>query len=163
MKEENKWLENFFPEYLNESLQLEIAGFSAKEALEPTLERWIGNICALQSAFEIRLNNFSSFLPGTIYVRVQDQVPFLHFVEKIKFLDAFIQSNECPPVQFASRALIVLGHNLPETIFDEAQKYYSGRTFHSSFLLGKLGLLKHCGPDAGYRMLNTFTLPGFSG
>ena len=161
LRYEREWLNGFFSELSDEPVHLEMARFTAKEAMEATVERWIGNICTIQSAFEMRLNNFSSLPPHTIYARIQDQLPFLNFVSKLKFLDDFIQSGNCPPVQFASKAFIPIGSRLPDNIYEEAVKFYSARTFQASFLLTKLGLLKNRGGDDGVRLIQTFSLHCF--
>ncbi len=158
LKSEQTWFNHRFPEVALKPIQLEIARFSAKEVMEETLERWIGNICALQSPIEIELNNFSSIPPHIIYARVQHHHPFLNLVDKLKIVDGFIQSGNCPPVAFTTRPIIPIASGLSKYIFEEAEKFYSGRTFHTSFFLQKIELLKRDGVDKSFRRIQSFTL-----
>jgi hypothetical protein len=110
-----------------------IAGFLAKEMMEATLVRWVQNICNLQTAFPVVLNNFSGFPPHTIYVRVLDPKPFGQLAAALKILDGFIQANDCPPLHVAPKPHLTIAEGLPENIYHKAIKYYSRRLFYESF------------------------------
>src|SRR6476620_7848625 len=79
-------------------LHITIAQFQAKEIMEKTLVCWIQNICLLHKSFDVRLNNFSSFPPHTIYLRIIDPMPFIHIGNQLKMISGFIESNNCPPL-----------------------------------------------------------------
>jgi len=135
-----------------------IASFLAKEAMEETLNRWIQNICHLQSSFTVTLNNYSGFPPHTIYLRIQDVQPFGKLANALKILDGFIQSNDCPPLELVSKPCLAIARQLPQHIYDTAIKEYAQKTFHESFTIDRLVLLKR---DACMRshLVNTFILP----
>jgi 2'-5' RNA ligase len=135
-----------------------IASFLAKERMEETLTRWIQNICNLHCGFEVTLNNFSGFPPHAVYLRVQDPKPFKKLTNALKILDNFIQTNDCPPLHPATKPHLTIAKGLPGDVYEKAIKEYAGRTFHDSFMVDKLVLLKR---DAQYkcRLVNTFTLP----
>lgn len=135
-----------------------IANFLMKEAMEDTIIRWIQNICNLHSAFNTTLNNFSGFPPHTIYLRVQDPQPFKKLANALKIVDGFIQSNDCPPLQVVTKPHITIAKGLPEHLYNKAIKEYAQRSFHASFKVDRLVLLKR---DASMKchLLNTFILP----
>ncbi len=135
-----------------------IANFLMKEAMEETIIRWVQNICNLHPAFSTTLNNFSGFPPHTIYVRVQDPQPFKKLANALKIIDGFIQSNDCPPLHLATKPHITIAGGLPEHLYNKAIKEYAQRSFHASFKVDRLALLKR---DASMKcqLLNTFILP----
>ena len=135
-----------------------IASFLMKEAMEETIIRWIQNICNLHPAFNATLNNFNGFPPHTIYIRVQDPQPFKKLANALKIIDGFIQSNDCPPLQVVTKPHITIAKGLPEHLYNKAIKEYAQRSFHASFKVDRLNLLKR---DASMKcqLLNTFILP----
>jgi 2'-5' RNA ligase len=135
-----------------------IANFLVKEAMEETLNRWIQNVCLLQNSFTVSLNNYSGFPPHTIYLRIQDAQPFKKLANALRILDGFIQSNDCPPIKLVSRPHLTIARQLPQYIYEEAIKEYAQKTFHESFEVNRLFLLKR---DAYMKchLVNTFILP----
>jgi hypothetical protein len=90
-----------------------VANFFAKEVMEETLNRWINNICNQQPGFELQLNNYSGFPPHTIYIRIQDPMPVNNLGQKLKVIDNFIQSSDCPPLQVKSKPHVPISQRLP--------------------------------------------------
>jgi 2'-5' RNA ligase len=135
-----------------------IANFLSKEAMEETLIRWIQNICNLQKSFTVTLNNYSGFASSGLYLKVLDADPFKRLANALKILDSFMQSNDCSPLQLVSKPHITFVTGLSQYIFDNAIKDYSRKTFHESFKVDKLILLKR---DAYMKchLVNTFILP----
>jgi hypothetical protein len=137
---------------------ISIAQFQAKEIMEETLERWIQNICLLHNSFEIRLNNFSSLPPHTIYLRILDPMPINHICNQLKMLNGFIESNNCPPLVLNSRPYLAVASGLPEYVYDKAVKEYAQRCFSQSFSVEKLVLLKKQGLYATSQVVSSFRL-----
>jgi 2'-5' RNA ligase len=135
-----------------------VANFQIKEIMEETLIRWMQNIFNLHASFSVTLNNFSSFPPHTIYLRVQDPKPLKKLANALKILDGFIQSNDCPPLYLVAKPHLAIESGLPEYIYEKAIKEYAQRSFHASFKVDKLFLLKR---DASMKcyLINTFILP----
>lgn len=135
-----------------------IANFLAKEPMEQTFIRWIQNICNLQKSFTVTLNNYSGLPSSGLYLRVQNEEPFKRLAIALKILDGFMQSNDCPPVKLISKAHISFAAGLSRYSFDNAIKEYSQKTFHESFRVEKLVLLKR---DVYMKsqLVNTFILP----
>ncbi len=144
IEDEKRFLHhNFFPQP-SKAIKpyISIGSFLAKEIMEETLERWIQNICQLQTSFEVTLNNFSGFPSGTIYLRVQDHGSLLSLAASLSMLDGFIQANECPPVFIEKKPHLPIAYNLPSTAYDPAIKAFAGRSFFGSFRVDKIYLLK---------------------
>lgn len=135
-----------------------VANFLSKEAMEETFIRWIQNICNLQKSFTVTLNNYSAFPPSGLYLRVLDAEPFKRLANALKILDGFMQSNDCPPLKLVSKPHITFVTGLSQCTFDNVITEYARKTFHESFKVDKLVLLKR---DAYMKchLINTFILP----
>ena len=137
---------------------ISIAGFLAKEAMEETLCRWIRNVCNLHHSFMVTLNNFSSFPPHTIYIRVQDPLPFQKLAGALKIIDSFIQSNDCPPLQLVSKPYLALASGLTEYTYESAIAEYAQKIFFETFKVDRLVLLKYNSYNK-CEVVNSFILP----
>lgn len=135
-----------------------IASFLAKEAMEQTFIRWMQNICNLQKCFTVTLNNYSGLPSSGLYLRIQDQEPFKKLANELKILDGFMQSNECPPLALVSSFQMSFVTGLSYYNFETAIKEYAQKTFHESFIVDKLVLMKR-NAYGNYRHVNTFILP----
>lgn len=135
-----------------------IARYHAKEIMEETLIRWLQNITRLQSSFSVRLNNFSSIPPDTIYLRVQDVENFMQLCRSIQIIDGFVQANDCPPVQLMTRPMIKIASGLTENIYKNAIGEYAERSFTATFKTEKLLLLKRETSVDSFQMLYSFNL-----
>jgi 2'-5' RNA ligase len=135
-----------------------IANFLAKEAMEETFIRWIQNICNLQKSFTVTLNNYNAFPSSGLYLRVQDTEPFKRLANALKILDGFMQSNDCPPLKLVSKPHVTFVAGLSQYTYESAINKYSRKTFHESFKVDKLILLKR---DAYMKchLINSFFLP----
>ena len=135
-----------------------IAAFLGKEVLEETLIRWIQNICNLQTGFTVSLNNFGGFPPHMVCLRVQDAQPFRKLAGSLKILDAFLESNDCPPLKPVVRHYVEIAGKLPHPVYEKAIREYAQRNFHESFKVDRLLLLKR-DDDMNFRMIHSFILP----
>ena len=138
-----------------------LASYFSTERMEERLERWIQNICNLQKSFTVTLNNYSGFPPDTIYLRVQETEPFARLVNALRILNGFMEMTDCPPIQFIVRPYMTIAGQLPQYIYEKAISEYAQKSFHESFKVGRLALLKR---DAymRYQLINTFILPAAS-
>ena len=119
-----------------------VAAFQAGEMMEDTLIRWIQRICNRHRSFDITLNNYSGIPPHTIYLRVQDPQPFRELMRQLRAIDDFIRSSGCPPVNLVNRPYLSIAGGLTEQLYNRAMPDYSRRTFHGSFQVEELVLLK---------------------
>jgi len=136
--------------------QIVVAGFLAKEDMEETLGRWMQRICSHQRGFTLTLNNYSGFPPGNIYLRVQNEQPCKQLGVSLKELNHYISSCACPPMQFASKLHISVADNVPEDIYINALKKYAQKTFHESFTVNELQLLKRRNEYDTYKIISVF-------
>lgn len=155
--------QSFHEEYKNPASvetnpQIIVSGFFAKEAMEDTLIRWIQRICQAQQSFTVTLNNYSGFPPHTIYLRVQNEKPFQKLITDLKMLNNYISSCACPPMQFISRLHISIAGKLPEEIYFKALIQYSHKSFHESFVVNELQLLKRKREYEECKPVNVFGL-----
>jgi 2'-5' RNA ligase len=130
----------------------------AKEAMEETFIRWMQNICNLQRSFTVTLNNYGAFPPHGLYLRVLDAQPFKRLANALKILDGFMQSNDCPPFKLVSKPHISFVAGLSEYTYETVVGEYAQKTFHESFKVDRLFLLRR---DAYMKchLINSFILP----
>ncbi|HXB94004.1 MAG TPA: 2'-5' RNA ligase family protein [Puia sp.] len=135
-----------------------VAVFQAAEGMEDTLIRWIQRICHRYNSFELTLNNYSGIPPHTICVRVQDQQPFRQLKQQLRAIDEFIRNSGCPPINLIDRPYLSIAGGLTEQVYNRAMPDYSRRTFHESFPVDELVLLKRNHHFDPYRTVNIFRL-----
>ncbi|MEO9071180.1 MAG: 2'-5' RNA ligase family protein [Ginsengibacter sp.] len=146
-------------EDINIKPHITVSSFLAKESMEDTLIRWIQRICGQQKSFMATLNNYSGFPPHTIYLRVQDEHPFQKLTLDLKVINTYISSCACPPMKIISKPYVSIARSLPEDIYFKALTQYAHKSFHESFEVNKLYLIKKEHPyDAG-KSINVFGLP----
>ncbi len=153
----------FYDEYkvqeiIKKNPQLIVAGFLVKVAMEETLSRWIQRICSSQQRFILTLNNYSGVPQNSIFLRVQNEQPFQKLSAALKELNPYITSCVCPPMQFTSRLHIRIADDLPENIYVNALKKYAQKTFHESFTVNELQLLKRENEYETYKTISVFSL-----
>ena len=131
----------------------------AREHMEETMVRWIQNICNLQSPILITLNNYCGIPPHTIYWRIQEPQPIIQLGLRMKILDVFSESNDCPPIQLIKKPNLILAEGLSEVVYRSAISEYAQKTFHSSFRIERLMLIKKDWNVKRGRLVNTFNFP----
>lgn len=136
---------------------ISLAKFIARESMEETLIRWIQRACSGQKSFNVTLNNYSGIPPHTIYLRVQDHMPFNLLAQKLSVIGDYIQSNNCPPVKWNNRPCLSLSGPLQEDVYERAMREYSQRSFCESFVANELVLLRKSSVTA-WKIVNIFGL-----
>jgi 2'-5' RNA ligase len=140
-----------------------IANFLGNEQMEGTLSRWIRNICNSHSSFNVTLNNFSGFVPHTIFLQIDNAQPFKQLAASLKVLDHFIQANDCPPLKLVTTPHLTIARRLPEQVYFRALKDYMQRSFQQSFAVNSLTLIKRSGEYATCQTVQVFALPSEQG
>jgi 2'-5' RNA ligase len=135
-----------------------VAAFQAGEIMEDTLIRWVQRICNSYKSFELTLNNYSGFPPHTIYLRVQDPHPFRQLMQQLRSIDEFIRSSGCPPANLITRPFLSIAGGLTEQLYNKAMPDYSRKTFHDSFQVDELVLLKRTHSFDACKTVNIFRL-----
>jgi 2'-5' RNA ligase len=126
--------------------------------MEETLTRWIQRICTQQQSFTVTLNNYSGFPPHTIYLRVQNEQPFQKLANDLKVLNAYVNSCACPPVRIITKPHVSIAGELPEDIYFKALTQYAHKSFHESFMVTELLLLKRKHQFEDGKKINVFGL-----
>ena len=119
-----------------------IANFMAREAMEETILRYTQRICSQQQSFEVAINNYSGFPPHSIYLRVQNPQPFRQLVKELTVVSNYVSSCSCPPVKLITNPHLSIARHLPETVYLRAIMDYSQKTFHETFMVNELVLLR---------------------
>jgi 2'-5' RNA ligase len=119
-----------------------VASFFSKEGMENTIIRWMQRIFSKQQAFAVTLNNYGGFPSNTIYLRIQNEIPFRKLAQELSVVNAYINSSSCPPILIAPKPHVSIADNLSEEIFSKALTQYAHKSFHESFLVNELLLLK---------------------
>jgi 2'-5' RNA ligase len=135
-----------------------VAAFQAGDVMENTLIRWIQRICGRHKSFHLTLNNYSGFPPHTIYLRVQDHQPFRQLSQQLGAIDDFIRSSGCPPVNLIGHPYLSIAGSLTEQVYSRAMPDYSRKTFHGSFQVNELVLLKRDHSFDSCKTVNVFHL-----
>jgi len=132
------------------------ANFLGRESMEETLIRWIHRICSQHKCFNVTLNNYSGFPPHSIYVRVQDHAPFKHLAAQLKVIDEYVRSNGCPGARLITRPHLTIARRLDNNLYNKAMLDYSQKTFHETFQLTELVLLKRSNQFDSLKEVNVF-------
>ncbi len=153
--------QDFYDRYQHTSaIQLKphitIGGFLAQEGMEATIIKWMQRICSMHPSFPVVLNNYSGFPDHTIYLRVQNPGPFKELAFRLKVIDNYIQSNNCPSLRLTSRPHLSIAAKLPANVYDKAMPEYSRKTFHEVFMVTELLLLKRMNEYDTCRHVNVF-------
>ncbi|HYF32020.1 MAG TPA: 2'-5' RNA ligase family protein [Chitinophagaceae bacterium] len=153
--------QDFYNRYQHKSaIQLKphitVGAFLALEGMENTIIKWMQRICSMHQSFRVTLNNYSGFPEHTIYLRVQNHAPFKELAFRLKVIDNYIKSNNCPSLKLAARPYLSLASNLPPKLYGEAMREYSRKTFHETFIVTELLLLKRMNEYDACRHVNVF-------
>ena len=138
--------------------QITVANFLARDAMEETILRYTQRICSQQQSFEVALNNYSGFPPHTIYLRVQNSQPFKHLAKELKVVANYVHSCSCPRVKLITNPHLSIARGLPETIYLKAIIDYSQKTFHDTFMVKELVLLRRSSQYDSCKPVHVFRL-----
>lgn len=139
-----------------------LAQFVAHEAMEETVVRYTQRVCSQRLSFEVALNNYSGLPPHTVYLRVQNPQPFRQFAKELKVISDYVASCSCPRVRLVTNPHLSIATGLPETIYLKAMMDYSQRTFHETFMVNELVLLRKSSLYDTCKAVHVFRLQPFS-
>ena len=139
--------------------QITVASFLAKESMEETLIRWIQRICNLRERFSVTLNNYSGFPPHTIYLRVQNEKPFQQLAKELNVVNTYVSSCSCPPMKLISKPHLSIAGKLSEEVYSKALIQYAHKSFHESFIVNELLLLRRENEFDEGKPVSIFGLP----
>jgi 2'-5' RNA ligase len=143
-QEKGEFLHNYGQHGAVKTKQHIVVGkFFATEPMEQTVIAWLQRICSVQQSFIVMLNNYSGFPAHTIYMRVQNQQPFLALAKQLKQIDSYVLGNTGYPVVWATQPHLAIASHLPEDVYANALKDYARKEFTGSFVVNEL-ILKRC-------------------
>lgn len=122
-----------------------VADFLAHEEMEDTIIRYLHRIIGTQKSFAVTLNNYSGFPPHTIYLRVQHHEPFKQLAASLATINQYVRSNGMPQAHLITHPHVSIARRLPQQVYEKAMFEYSQRSFHASFEVSELLLLKRKG------------------
>lgn len=139
--------QNFYDKYgQNITLEckpyVEVAKFMAREEMEETIVRYMQRILKHQENFKATLNNYSGLPPHSIYLRVQNAEVFTKLARQFNAVDNYIHSCLCPPVIPVKKPLILIARRLSELVYQKAMMDYAQKSFHESFTVNELVLIR---------------------
>lgn len=159
----NQEKQNFYDQHgektaIKTKPHITIANFLAREPMEETIIRWIARICSNRQSFTVSLNNYSGFPPHMVYLRVQNPKPFQELAHELKVIDHYVRSNACPPAHLIKTPHLTIARKLPEAIYHKALMDYSQKTFHETFTVNELVLLRRSHEYDKCKRVNVFRL-----
>jgi 2'-5' RNA ligase len=135
-----------------------IARFIAREEMEETIIRYMRRILSREQRFNVSLNNYSGFPEHAVYARIQDHLPFRHLAASLKVVDQYLSGNGCPSAAMVTHPHVLIASGLKESVYREAMFEYSRKTFHVSFEVKEVVLLKRRSEYEQSKKVNVFGL-----
>lgn len=140
-----------------------LAHFLAKEAMEPTLIRWIQNICGLHACFPLALNGVELTSSQGLAVGLSETEAMTRLAQALRILDPFMESNHCPPLYLEPQPSLPLLHKVSLPLLEELRPALTTLDFCERFLVEKLVLVRHDRVSCSQQLINTFTLTNRQG
>lgn len=124
------------------SPHIKVASFFAREPMEETIIRYMQRIFSQQQSFEVALNNYSGYPPHTIYLRIQNPKPFKHLANELTAISNYVSSCSCPLPKLVTHPYLPIAKKLPDSMYFQALMDCSQKTFHETFVVNELVLLR---------------------
>ncbi len=155
--------EHFYDTYKTEVAvktkpHITVADFLLREVMEERIIEYLARILSTQKSFVTMLNNYSGFPPHTVFARVQDHQPFRQLAASLKTIEQYIKSNGCPPAKLITYPHVSIARRLKQNVYEKAMFDYSQKTFHASFMVNELVLLKRQHRYDACKQVNIFKL-----
>ena len=135
-----------------------VANFLAMEPMEETIIRWMHRVISTKKSFRVTLDQYGAFRPHTIYLKVQDHLPFQQLARELKVVDQYIRSNGCPEMRLIDFPHLTIARRLEAPTYQKAVTVYAEKSFHASFEVKELVLLKREHQFDSCRQVNVFGL-----
>ena len=135
-----------------------IANFLAKEEMEATIIRWMHRIISNQKCFSVTLNRYGGCKSHTLYLRVQNHLPFQQLAKELLVVDQYVRANGCPEMHLNTRPYLPIVEKLSGEVYQEAIETYAQKLFHASFDVKELILIRKQYPFTVCKEVNVFRL-----
>lgn len=155
LEEQNEFINAFYPDSTPLAKPFIIVSkFDAREEMEETLIRWLQKIIGQEQSFLLTLNNYSAVPPDTICLRLQEHAVFFYFLKKLEVLNHHI-----PTISgFFKRPYLAFASQLPPDIYERAVPHYSRKSFHESFIVNELLLMRKESAFEPFKTIQVFGL-----
>lgn len=141
-----QWQAVYGKEYVSQKPPgITLACWRAREEMEETMIRWIGNLASQTSRFVVTLNNFSGIPPQLLYIRVQEEEPFRQITRLLRPLLERVNDQD-QQVRLFERPFIQLG-KLPAAEGAKQWLQHTHQLFHAAFTAQHLVLYRHAGDE----------------
>lgn len=135
-----------------------VANFLAVEPMEETIIRWMHRIISSKKSFRVTLDRYGAFRPHTIYLRVQDHAPFQQLAKELQVVDEYIRGYGCPEMRLITNPHLTIARKLQQETYSEAVVMYAEKSFHASFDVKELVLLRRQHQFDSCKQVNVFGL-----
>ncbi|PWU02018.1 MAG: hypothetical protein C5B52_06185 [Bacteroidetes bacterium] len=132
--------------------------FFALDIIEEVLIKWVQRICSLHEEFSVTLNNIGASPSGVIYLRVLNPTPFQQISSKMNAVEELIISSGGRLTMKVKNPKIIISEDLPEDDFFNTMLELSRKSFHESFRLQELWLMKKSASETEDHLINIFRL-----
>jgi hypothetical protein len=126
----------------NTERHITLASFLGHDQMEDTIVRYMQRIFMQQHSFTLALNNYGGIPPHTVHVRIQDPGPLKRLAGELQVISNYISSCSCPPLKLMTNPTLPLFQQLTESVYRDVMMNYSQQTFHETFEVNELVLLK---------------------
>jgi 2'-5' RNA ligase len=135
-----------------------VANFLTVDRMEETLIRWMERAFSCSYSFNVTLYEYGAFRPHTIYLRIQEQQPFLQLAKALKPIDQQVRSFGFPAMKLIDNAHLTIARRLDTVTYQQAVACYSEKTFHACFEVNELVLLRRRDQFDACKQVNIFRL-----
>ncbi len=160
IKEEKKYFNEQYQGGGVQTIQpgIMVANFLAKEEMEATVIRWMHRIISSQKSFSVTLNRYGGCKPHTLYLRVQNHLPFQQLAKELLVVDQYVRGNGCPEMSLTTLPYITIAEKLSVDMYPAIIDMYAQKTFHASFTVNQLVLFRKQHPSTVSKQVNVFGL-----
>ncbi len=142
MEEKRYFCNNYQPVAIKTKPHITLSSFLAWDSMEDSLIHWLQRIASQHRSFDVTLNNYSGFPSHTVYIRIQNPVPFKMLASKLEAIAPYIKTLTSKTQKFSSYPHISIARKLPADVYENAIKDYSEKDFNASFNVSELVLLR---------------------
>jgi 2'-5' RNA ligase len=136
-----------------------VAKFDCIEQAEDDLCECIQKVCNLQYSFTVALKDFKGFPPHTIYIHVNNPEPFRALAENLRRINKLLSTDKCRITFLVNIPHMTIARQMVKEVYRKAMSEYELLSFHDSFVLNKLVLLKRKPNSESWQHVKEFMLP----
>ncbi len=121
---------------------IQLMEFMAREEMESTIIRWMHRIISTQHSFLVQFQGYGALSSRRLYLRLNDQQPFLQMTRSMQVIDQYIRNYDCPPAKPNMHLCLPVTGILSEPLFERLTLEYAQRKTRFSLEVRELSLLR---------------------